>query len=396
MKRLLFIHNEYAKPSGEEHAAKAIADLLKARGHAVFWFKRSSAEISGSVSGSIKAFLTGVYNPFAARALARTLDEVRPDIVQVQNLYPLISPSIFKRIKERGIPVVMRCPNYRLFCPNVLHLTKGRVCEKCLGFGKEIWCVLYNCTDNIFKSTGYALRNASARITRRILDNVDVFIVQTEFQEQKFAERGIPADRIGIVPGFIPAVQIPKEDCLGHLTTFIGRVSPEKGVDDFLDAARLTPDVPFVVAGRHDGMPGIRDSSPRNVEWFGFLNADELSDLYLKSRIIVVPSRWHEGFPNVITEAMALGRPVIAAEIGALPSIVDDGVTGLLFEPGNGDDLAQKIRHLWNKPQLCREIGQAGREKALREYSPDKCYRRLMAVYEKAAELRQGSLNHKS
>ncbi|TKJ38112.1 MAG: hypothetical protein CEE38_04970 [Planctomycetes bacterium B3_Pla] len=383
------VHNEYVKPSGEEHAAEAIAELLKAHDHEVFWFKRSSAKISSSAAGSVKAFFAGIHNPFAAKALAKTLDDFRPDIVQVQNLYPLLSASIFRPIKQRGIPVVMRCPNYRLFCPNGLHLTKGKVCEKCLGFGKEFRCVLNNCERNLFKSTGYALRNAFARMTNQILGSVNAFIVQTEFQKRKFAERGIPADRIGIVPGFAPVNQIPKHDGLGDLVSFAGRVSPEKGIDEFLDAARIMPNVQFAVAGGDNGMSDIRDKCPSNVEWLGFLRADELNDLYIRSRVIVVPSRWFEGFPNVATQAMAHARPIVAARIGAMTSIVDHNKTGLLFATRNVADLADKIQFLWNRPKLCHQMGRAGREKALREYSPEKFYDSLMAVYEKAINLRR-------
>jgi hypothetical protein len=134
--RILYIHNDYGEWSGEEAAARGLARLLADHGHEVFWFRRSSAEIVGSVSGSVKAFFTGIHNPFAARALARYLDENPADLVQVQNLYPLLSPSIFRPIKEQGIPIVMRCPNYRLFCPNGLHMVHGKVCEKCLSPGR--------------------------------------------------------------------------------------------------------------------------------------------------------------------------------------------------------------------------------------------------------------------
>jgi glycosyltransferase involved in cell wall biosynthesis len=382
--RILIVHNEYAKPSGEEHAAEAIAELLKIQGHEVFWFTRSSAEISSSLAGCVKAFFAGIYNPFAAKALAKTLEDIKPDIVQVQNLYPLLSASIFRPIKQRRIPIVMRCPNYRLFCPNGLHLTKGKVCEKCLGFGKEFWCVLNNCERNLFKSTGYALRNAFARMTHEILGSVNAFIVQTEFQKRKFVERGIPADRIGIVPGFAPVSQIPKHDGLGDLVSFASRVSPEKGIHEFLDAARISPNVRFAVAGRYDKGTEVYAKSPSNVEWQGFLGKSDLDDLYYRSRIIVIPSRWYEGFPNVATRAMACARPIVAARIGAMTSIVDHNRTGLLFAARNVVDLADKIQFLWSRPELCQQMGRAGREKALREFTPEKFYDSLMTVYERA------------
>lgn len=380
------VHNDYGGPSGEEYSARAIADLLRAYDHEVYWFRRSSAEILGSVVGKIKAFFAGIHNPFAAKRLAQELDKVKPDIVQVQNLYPLLSPSIFKPMKERGIPVVMRCPNYRLFCPNGLHLSKGRVCEKCLGFGRELWCILRNCENNLLKSTGYALRNASTRITKRILNGVDMFIVQTEFQKQKFAAGGIPTNRISIVPGLTPTARIPKEDCLGDLVTFVGRVSSEKGIDEFLDAARAMPDVPFAVAGSYNAIPDIRDKSPSNVEWLGFLGADELNKLYLASRIIVVPSRCYEGFPNVAIQAMAHARPIVAARIGAMTSIVDDNKTSLLFEAGNAKDLIAKLASLYNDRDLCQKLGNAAQKKASSQYSTEKVYLSLMNVYEKATQ----------
>lgn len=87
--RILYVHNEYAKPSGEEHAAGELVNLLKEHGHEVRWFTRCSAEIADSSLGKIKALVAGVYNPFSAIELAKVLDEYKPDIVQVQNLYPL-------------------------------------------------------------------------------------------------------------------------------------------------------------------------------------------------------------------------------------------------------------------------------------------------------------------
>ena len=134
-------------------------------------------------------------------------------------------------------------------------------------------------------------------------------------------------------------------------------------------------------------MPNLTKDVFNNFEFCGHLNGNELRTFYLHSRVFVLPSIWYEGFPNTLLEAMTYAKPVVCSRIGGLPEIVDDGVTGLLFEPGNSDDLAKKIRYLWDRPELCRKMGQAGREKALREYSPEKYYQHLMEVYEKAIEL---------
>ena len=382
--KILYVHNDYARPSGEESAAAALADMLREHGNAVEFFSRSSAEIAASAAGRIKAFFAGICNPFAARALAKKLDEFQPDLVQVQNLYPLLSPSIFRPIKARNLPVVMRCPNYRLFCPNGL-CYNGKVCERCFG-GKEWNCARYNCAGSRLKSLGYALRNYAARSSKRILNNVDMFIVQTEFQKRKFIEQGIPEEKLGIVPGIMPDI-VPAETWEpGKFVTFVGRVSPEKGIDEFLAAARALPELPFMVAGSYEGMPEIVQAAPPNVVFRGFLRGEELRKAYLDSRCIVVPSKWYEGFPNVIVMSMMLKRPTLTAAIGATGSIITDGVEGLLFRPGDPADLADKIRSLYDDSARCRTMGEAGAAKAERLYSREKIYHCLSEIFERAFE----------
>ena len=164
--KILFIHNDYAKPSGEEHAAEGLASLLTQNGHIVEWYRRSSAEIGDSSKKKTQAFFSGFYNATAIQQVKEKIKKFNPDVVQVQNLYPLISPAVLKVIKKEGIPIVMRCPNYRIFCPNGLFLdNKGEVCEKCTGSLKEAWCILKNCEKSLAKSIGYSLRNMSARLS---------------------------------------------------------------------------------------------------------------------------------------------------------------------------------------------------------------------------------------
>ena len=388
--KVLYIHNDYSRPSGEEHASGEIVELLREHGHEVKWFKRSSAEIADSKMGQIKSFFTGVYNPSSAKALKKVLKEYKPDVVQVQNLYPLISTSIFKPLKEEGYPVVMRCPNYRLFCPNGLCLDpEGIVCEKCWSKGKETWCVRKNCTNSFFKSLGYATRNAFARITGNIRKGVDVFIVQSEFQKSKFESQGIPGEHIGILPGIAPVVGNIEDKGLGDYVTFVGRVSAEKGIYEFIDAARQLPHIPFKVAGNLDSSFEIPEDLPKNVEFVGFYKGDALNELYLKSRIIVVPSKWYEGFPNVIVRAMLLKRPVITTNIGAMQSIIDHKENGMLVPHADSHSLMKAIEELWPNIELCTQMGIKGKEKADALYSREEIYKSLIEIYNRAIEFQK-------
>lgn len=382
--KILYIHNCYSKktPTGEERAARELVSLLIDHGHIVEWFTANSDDVRKKKFGALSAFFTGIYNPKSASKLSKVLDEYKPDIVQVQNIYPVLSSSIFKPLKDRNIPVIMRCPNYRLFCPNGLCLNnKGNVCERCWRGLHEINEIIGNCESNIFKSIGYAARNAFNRITGKILSGVDVFIVQSEFQRQKFISQGIPKERICIIPGIAPNIKPPKIDSIGSYVSFVGRVSVEKGIYEFIDAARSNPDIPFKVAGFYDASFKMPSNIPANLEFMGFLKGDNLNSLYAKSRIIVVPSKWYEGFPNVILQGFIFGLPVITTNIGAMQSIVETGKNGILVEPGNAKELGIAIRNLYFDKESCKKYGESGREKISTIYSRDHIYELLMNAY---------------
>ena len=383
--RVVYVHNEYGKFSGEEAAVDRISELLKNHGHEVIRFNRKSSEIPNMGFGKILAFFSGIYSRGSRKQMCKIIQGYQPDIIQVQNLYPLISPSVLLEANQHNIPLVMRCANYRLICPNGLLMTNGQICEKCSG-GREWWCLFRNCEGNQFKSFGYALRNYVARKRRYFLDNVTIYYAQTEFQRRRLIQEDFPADRFFVIPNMVNPDGIDVSEKLGRYVGYAGRISPEKGVPTLMEAGKQCGDILFKAAGSFDRMSNLPREAPENFEFCGHLNKEQLGGFYTNSRIVVLCSICYEGFPSVLVEAMLHGKPVICSCIGGLPEIVDDGVTGLLFEPGNVDDLVKKIQYLWDRPDLCREMGQAGREKALREYSPERYYERLMAVYRKAID----------
>lgn len=384
--RILMVHNKYGSLSGEEVMVSNIATLLREHGHEVYCFFRSSEEILDSFWLKAKAFFSGIYSFSSRKQIRQVIIKLKPDIVEVQNVYPLISPSILEEAAVHRIPVVMRCANYRLICPNGLFMTKGQICERCSG-GREWWCLLRNCEDSQFKSLGYALRNYYAHKQRLFLDNVTIYLVLTKFQRQRFIHEGFPKDRIVIIPNMVYGDRIQASSELGNHVGYVGRVSPEKGVLTFVEAAQMCRDLPFKIAGLNVHIPDLPTNAPSNIEFCGHLKAGQLDEFYRKSRIIILPSICYETFGLTLAEAALWGKPVICSRIGGLPEIVEDGVTGLLFQPGDAHDLKVKIRYLWDRPDLCLRMGQAGRAKVLHQYSPQKFYESLMKAYEKAMRL---------
>jgi glycosyltransferase involved in cell wall biosynthesis len=380
--KILMIHNEYAAPSGEEIQFYHIVKVLKAHGHEIKLYTRNSAEIESKAFGRLKAFFSGISNPFSRRDVRELVKTYSPDIVFIQNLFPLISPAILPLFRTNDIPVVMRVANYRLMCPNGLHLSHGEVCERCL-YNKEYWCILKNCEENMFESTGYALRNAIARMLGFYKNSVNAYICASHFLRNKMISAGFEASKLHVIPNIVPDVgskQAELNDKDGAYVAFVGRISKEKGVHVLLDAARMCPDIPFRLAGRINPSFRLPDPIPPNVQLVGFLQNDDLSGFYRRSRLFVSTSVCFETFGISVAEAMLYSKPVIVSRIGVFPEFVRDGVTGLLSEPGNAEDLASKITYLWENPELANKMGSAGREHALKAYSRETYYEKLITI----------------
>lgn len=386
--KICIIHNEYATFTGEEAAVQSQNKLLQTNGHEVINFTRSSEEISKLRFGKTRAFFSGIYSFSSKKTTRGLLSKHKPDIVHVHNLFPLISPSILGECRKNNVPVVMTVHNYRLFCPIGLYMVNGQICERC--DNGEYWCILKNCTGSLAKSIGYALRNFVARKLRLFKDNVSIYICLTNFQKQRLIAEGFPPDRIVVIPNMVTTDKRTLQNATGNFVGYVGRISPEKGVNSLLQAAAKCTDIPFKAAGSYTRMSNLPRQAPQNFEFLGHLNKNQIDRFYNNSRLIVLPSICYEGFPSVLIEAMANQKPVICSRIGGLQEIVQDGVSGLLFEPGNAHDLTEKIRFLWDRPELCRQMGHQAQQKALRQYSPQKYYEQLMSVYKKAVQLSAG------
>jgi glycosyltransferase involved in cell wall biosynthesis len=373
------VHNHYRFRGGEDVMFEQICALLWDHGHEVIVYERHSDSVVG-LADKLRAVGTSVYSVAAKRSVNELLRTRRPDLVHVHNLYPLVSPSILEACRDRCVPVVMRCPNYRLLCPTGLQLRNGAHCTRCHG-GREYWCALTNCRGNLVESAAMALRNAAVRTWGLIAENVQLFVPPSECVKRRLVEAGIPSERIRVVPNTVGLPSEASDASRGTYVAFAGRLSAEKGVDVFLRAAARLPHIPFRLAGEGDLLSNLRTEAPANVLFVGQLSRQKLGEFYAGARISIVPSVWEEAFGLVAAESMAHGIPVIASDIGALPEIVDRGRTGLLFEPRNDEALAERIDALWSSPRTCREMGIQGREKVEREYTREVYYERILRVY---------------
>jgi glycosyltransferase involved in cell wall biosynthesis len=367
--KVLLVHNDYGKYSGEEAVVDKMAVMLSGLGYDVAQLRMSTANARENISGKIRGFISGLYCPSGIKAMRKAIDREHPDVINVHNLYPFISPAALRECKKVGIPVVMTIHNFRLMCPTGLFMRDGKPCELCLQKGNEWGCVRYNCEKSMLKSIGYAARNAIARIKRHYIDCVDIFACITDFQRQKLIEAGFPKEKLIVIPNSIDVIQY-SDTQIGGYVGYCGRISYEKGGDIFVELARRNPQIHFKIAGT------IRDKSligeiPNNLEILGYVSGEALSNFYSGSRFIVMPSRCYEGFPMTILEAANYNKPVITPDHGGFTEIIghDDNAIGQLFTPGDIASIESAIIELWNDTDEVTRLGNAAHCKLTKEYS---------------------------
>jgi len=382
--RILLIHNFYQQPGGEDTEFAAEKTLLRQKGHEVVEFVRHNVEIHEI--GRLKAAVDAVWSRDARRALRQILREVRPDVVHFHNTFLRISPAAYYVCWEEGIPVVQTLQNYRLLCPGATFLRDGQVCQDCMGKVIPWPGVLHGC----WRGSAAQTSVVAAMLTfHRLLGTwqkqVDVYVVLTEFARQKFIEGGLPPEKIAIKPNFIYP-DPGSGDGSGNYGLFVGRISQEKGVHTLIRAWQKVKGTPLKIVGDGPLMEEVRGANLEDIEILGWRSHDEVLALMKEARFLVFPSEWYEGFPLTIAEAFACGLPVIASRLGAMAEIVEGGRTGMLFEPGNAEDLAEKVTWAWTHPKEVQAMGQEARLEYEKKYSAEQNYRRLVEIYRTAID----------
>lgn len=387
--KILITHNDYGRHSGEESAVDKMGDMMRTHGHDICYYRTSTAGHQHGLRSRIRIFFSGIYSWRGVNGIKRTLSRENPDIINVHNLYPFISPAALFACKSKGIPIVMTVHNYRLVCPTGLFLRDDRPCEHCLHHGNEWGCIRFNCEKNFFKSTAYALRSFIARKFGAYRKNVDRYVCLTYFQKKKLIEAGFRADKITVIPNSIK-LRTEHGSSSGQYIAYVGRLSKEKGWDLLVEIAKKNPGLIIAVAGslreEHETI-----TLPDNIRFSGFLDQDKLTDFYRKARFLVIPSRCYEGFPLVALEAMAMGKPIIAPDHGGFSDIVgkNKDATGILFRPNDPDDLEHAILRLWNDPDLTRTLGTHAIEKIRTSYSSELVYRQWEDLFTELLQSRK-------
>ncbi|MDE5944026.1 MAG: glycosyltransferase family 4 protein [Rikenella sp.] len=381
--KILIIHNRYSRSGGEENVVAFQRRLLEAHGHRVVLYERSYDEIRQWRFGRLTSLFSALYNRRAARDVRRIVRRENPDVAIVHNLFPVISAAVLPVLKRGGVRVLMTLHNYRLVCPTGLFYTRGELCERCgFAFGREWNCFARQCEGSAAGSFGYALRGWWSRVRGYFSESVDRFLALSDFQRDVVNRyTGIPLERFAVVPNAIDPEAMPEPSTDVRLigrcyVAYAGRLSREKGIDLLFETARRLPELEFRVAGEAaEGF--VLPDVPPNVRLLGRLDRQGVADLYAGALAAIVTSRWYEGFPLTVVEAMYYGAPVAVPELAGMPEIVDRGRCGAVYAPGSATALAEVLTRWAADPAGAAAIGQRGRERVLSRYDPETYYRTL-------------------
>ena len=328
-----------------------------------------------------------IYSWEAKRKIASLIKDTKPDIAHLHNIYHQISPSILHVLKKNKIPTAMTVHDFKLMCPIYLFYTRGRVCERCKKY-RYYNCVLQKCAKGSYSASAVNMVEMYVhRMLRIYKDNINVFICPSEFLKDKLVEYGFDESKLVVIPHSVESENIQAGSGEGKYILYFGRLSQEKGVKTLLRAMESLSEVNLKIAGsgpQEEELKGIvKDKGLNNVEFLGYLFGQDLTKVIDESSLAVVPSKSYETFGLAAAEALSHGKPVIASKLGALPEVVQDSQTGYLFESGNSDDLASKIRKMLASPEAVAEMGERGREYVEKNLSAERHYQELEKVYQK-------------
>lgn len=374
--RVLMVHNAYQQRGGEDSVVESEVALLRQHGHEVHVYERHNDEIGQTPKWRLAA--QTLWSSRTVLDVQALIAGFKPDVMHVHNTMPLVSPSVYWAASKLGVPVVQTLHNFRLLCPQAMFVREGRVCEDCLG--KVPWRgVLHKCyRDSGIQSAVMAGMLTTHRALGTFATKVDKFIALNEFCRAKMIEGGLDGDRICVKPNFVDWLPAPRWDQrLGGL--YLGRLTPEKGVDVLLRALVHRPGQRLRVVG--GGPMADAVAAAPGAAYLGFLPLTEIWGHLSTASYMVVPSVWYEGFPRTIVEAFASGVPVIASRLGSLAEVVSDGKTGLLFNPGDEQDLAAKLAWAESHPQDMIRMGRAARAEYEARYTPERNLLELTEIY---------------
>lgn len=408
--RIIHAHKYFYERRGAERYMFDLMRLQEEAGHSVApfamhypknqptpwadFFVSEVATEAGAGRGlaALRQFSRALWSREAERQMSKLIAAFQPDICHVHNIYTHISPSILRACARTEVPVVMTVHDYALASANYA-LWDGEAPLDYHHF--NIWRTAR--TRFIKKSFAatFALDLVRAwhQFTRAYDRYIDQYFAVSEFVKDVLVANKIPAGKIAVQYNFVESKQqLHRYQDQGYVL-YVGALEKYKGVQTLIEAMHHFPTIKLKIAGQGDYESELRGMAEGldNVEFLGFVAGSALQDLMARARVQVVPSLWYEPFGLVVVEAMAQSTPVIVADRGGLPEIVEDGVSGCVFRAGDANDLAQVLVDFFESSAWAQSMGEAAQVRAVQIADAETHFQKIMAAYQRTIDKRRHS-----
>jgi glycosyltransferase involved in cell wall biosynthesis len=412
--RVLLANYRYFVSGGPEQYMFAVTDMLERAGHEVIpfsvrysrnretpwseffvepiagddevYFRDHSRSFGALTKGLQRAF----YAPDVHASVSRLVAASKPDVALVQHYLRKLSPALLVALKDAGVPIVVRLSDFAMVCPEAHLLRDGRTCRRCITHGLH-FSVRYRCVQGSIGVSAVACASMWFAKWRRYFDLIDYFIAPSATLRDEMIAGGYDGSRIVVLPTFVDAAQFHPRGVRERRIVYVGRLSPEKGVDVLLDAYERVlrdeglRDIELLIAG--EGEPAYTGQLvarawriSQQVKFVGSLDSEGVRRLLSGALLSVVPSLCYENLPNAMLESFAAGTPVAASDSGSMREVLRGTDAGFLFRPGDPGDLADGLVTVLSQADTLKRMGRSARLLAESRYDPETHLRGLLRV----------------
>ena len=401
--KILFVNKFLYPRGGAETYFLKIGEELTRRGHEVEYF--GMYDEKNTVGNSLHLATTNmdfhaagpekllypfriVYSREAKRKLKEVIAAFGPDIVHFNNINFQLTPSVICAGAECGVPMVQTVHDVQMLCPNhmMMEYRSKKLCEDCMGKKSKWPCVKKRCIHGSLPKSLIGAVEGTLYECSPVYDKIERFICPSAFLEEKLLNVPRFRGKTVMLHNFLSKVSDAGGTPKGNYVLYFGRLAEEKGIDRILEACKLLPDVPFVIAGGGPLEDLCKNCTLPNVKYVGFKTGKELEELVAGALFTLHLSIWYENCPLALLESQSLGTPVLCNRIGGIPELVEEGKTGILNDTFTPEAYAEKIAALYADKALLAEMAQNCLRKRESMMTLERYCDELLALYTEVTE----------